>query len=161
MRWFVMDDCFVSIPVCSLSCLVLRSSSFVVPFDKITDCDIEEPAGNTCICITNVLSTVNVDTASSGTEGKKELKLAGLKDPHSFKKLVWAMKRAQQQGASPMTAASIPASDRGLEVEEVSSLLREIRDELRVNNELLQNKQQGPEKSIASGGETEIREDNN
>ena len=37
-----------------------------MPFDKITDCDIEEPAGATCCCIENVLSKVNIDTASSG-----------------------------------------------------------------------------------------------
>ena len=44
----------------------------------------------------NVLSRVTVDTASSGTknDGKwVELNLAGLKDPHGFKKVVWAMKR--------------------------------------------------------------------
>ena len=46
----------------------------------------------------NVLSRVTVDTASSGTKNENglvqhELNLAGLKDPHGFKKLVWAMKR--------------------------------------------------------------------
>merc|ERR1712232_1477947 len=75
--------------------------SKTVPFDKITDCDIEEPAGNSCFCVPNILFTVNIDTASSGTEGRKELKLAGLKDPHSFKKLVWAMKRAQRDASAP------------------------------------------------------------
>mmetsp|Transcript_97225 Transcript_97225/g.145680 ORF Transcript_97225/g.145680 Transcript_97225/m.145680 type:complete len:300 (-) Transcript_97225:71-970(-) len=153
-------------PCCwGLQCTDQGKSSKTVPFDKITDCDIEEPAGNTCFCITNVLSTVNVDTASSGTEGKKELKLAGLKDPHSFKKLVWAMKRAQQQGSTMATAASIPVSDKRLEVagtdKEVAMLLREIRDELRINNELLQNKQPCPEKATPPAGESEIREDNN
>jgi hypothetical protein len=77
---------------------------------------------------------VNVDTASSGTEGKKELKLAGLKDPHSFKKLVWAMKRSQQGLApAPMQIANHDAGNQ----EDVTSLLKEIRDELRTNNELL------------------------
>merc|ERR1712154_44572 len=61
-------------------------SSKTVPFDKITDCDIEEPAGNSCFCVKNVLATVNVDTASSG-QGERELKISGLKDPHGFKKL--------------------------------------------------------------------------
>mmetsp|Transcript_31085 Transcript_31085/g.31608 ORF Transcript_31085/g.31608 Transcript_31085/m.31608 type:complete len:122 (-) Transcript_31085:751-1116(-) len=107
----------------------------IVPFDKITDCDIEEPAGNSCLCVPNILCTVNVDTASSGTEGRKELKLTGLKDPHSFKKLVWAMKRSQQ-GSAP--ASTNMVADRGdASSEEVSSLLIEIRDELRVNNQLL------------------------
>ena len=44
----------------------------------------------------NVLSRVTVDTASSGTKNDGmwvELNLVGLKDPHGFKKVVWAMKR--------------------------------------------------------------------
>jgi len=91
------------------------------------------------------LSTVNVDTASSGgAEGRKELKLAGLKDPHSFKKLVWAMKRAQRDApAPPGRNGLVETMDRGISNngEEVALLLREIRDELRVNNSLLQNNQ--------------------
>jgi len=126
-------------PCCwGLPCSDKGKSSKTVPFDKITDCDIEEPAGNSCLCVPNILCTVNVDTASSGTEGRKELKLTGLKDPHSFKKLVWAMKRSQQ-GSAP--ASTNMVADRGAggnaSSEEVSSLLREIRDELRVNNQLL------------------------
>jgi len=109
----------------------------IVPFDKITDCDIEEPAGNSCFCVPNILFTVNVDTASSGTEGRKELKLTGLKDPHSFKKLVWAMKRSQQ-GSAPAPANMEASRGASSSSEEVASLLREIRDELRVNNQLLQ-----------------------
>merc|ERR1712137_906668 len=62
------------------------------------------------------------------------------KDPHSFKKLVWAMKRSQQQG---MRAPSLNAlTDRGVGAatgaggnnEDVALLLREIRDEFRRNN---------------------------
>jgi len=121
-------------PSCwGLPCSDKGKSSKTVPFDKITDCDIEEPAGNSCLCVPNILCTVNVDTASSGTEGRKELKLAGLKDPHSFKKLVWAMKRSQQ-GSAP--ASTDMVADRGAGGD-TESLLREIRDELRVNNQLL------------------------
>jgi hypothetical protein len=115
-----------------------------VPFDKITDCDIGEPAGNTCLCIANVLTVVNVDTASSGTEGKKELKIAGLKDPHSFKQLVWAMKRSQHGGMAFAQSApsALAMADRHLQQsgadEDVATLLRDIRDELRQNNDLLQ-----------------------
>ena len=106
----------------------------------ITDCNIEEPAGNSCIVVRNVLTTVNVDTASSGMEGKKELRLAGLKDAHSFKRLVWAMKRAQ--GGNQLnprilqqaTLASDDAETASNSDENVSTLLREIRDELRQNN---------------------------
>lgn len=116
-----------------------------VPFAQITDCEIQEPAGNTCIVVRNVLTTVSIDTASSGTEGKKELRLAGLKDAHAFKRLVWAMKRAQgnpmnaygaNQGASALTSSAVEATSGD---GSVSALLREIRDELRQNNDLLKN----------------------
>lgn len=117
-------------------------SSKTVPFDKITDCDIAEPAGNSCLCVPNILTTVNVDTASSGAgaEGRKELKLAGLKDPHSFKKLVWAMKRSQRGSSAAPPSFNAVMADRGQGNggEEVAVLLREIRDELRANNDRLQ-----------------------
>lgn len=123
-------------------------TSKTVPFDKITDCDIEEPAGNSCLCVPNILTIINVDTASSGGVGeggqqRHELKLAGLKDPHSFKKLVWAMKRSQQQGIRAPTMNAF-MTDRGAVAaggnnEDVALLLREIRDELRQNNSLLRN----------------------
>lgn len=129
-----------------LSCTDAGRSSKTVPYDKITDCDIEEPAGNTCLCIANVLTTVNIDTASSGGPGNhKELKITGLKDPVGFKKLVWAMKRHNAtMGLSqhqPILAESMHrgGDDNGKpdqtsptqEGESISLLLREIRDELR------------------------------
>ena len=127
-----------------LSCTDAGRSSKTVPYDKITDCDIEEPAGNTCLCIPNVLTTVKIDTASSGGPGNhKELKISGLKDPVGFKKLVWAMKR-HNNGLSqhqPILAESMHRGneDNGKpdqtsptqEGESISLLLREIRDELR------------------------------
>lgn len=131
-----------------LSCTDAGRSSKTVPYDKITDCDIEEPAGNTCLCIPNVLTTVNIDTASSGGPGNhKELKITGLKDPVGFKKLVWAMKRHNAAngghglGQQPIMAESMHRGDGGSEAghrpshgqegESISLLLREIRDELR------------------------------
>ena len=112
----------------------LFASCLVVPFDKITDCDVTEPAGNECFCIKRILSTVNIDTASSGGPEKgPELRIVGLKDPHGFKKLVWAMKRAAPSGYG--------MNDRG-DGTEMASLLREIRDELKENNELLRGMQQ-------------------
>jgi len=45
-------------------------NSKTVPFDKITDCDMEEPAGNSLLIVPNVLMVVNINTALSGTEGK-------------------------------------------------------------------------------------------
>lgn len=129
---------------CGLSCTDAGKSSKTVPFDKITDCDVQEPAGATCCCVENVLSTVTVDTASSGGAGgdagpRHELALAGLREPHKFKKLVWAMKRANATGqavplVSPGANVSVPPSfntmDRGMSNEETIAILRDIRTEL-------------------------------
>eukprot|EP00548_Thalassiothrix_antarctica_P014585 CAMPEP_0194177088 /NCGR_PEP_ID=MMETSP0154-20130528/10937_1 /TAXON_ID=1049557 /ORGANISM="Thalassiothrix antarctica, Strain L6-D1" /LENGTH=293 /DNA_ID=CAMNT_0038891563 /DNA_START=48 /DNA_END=925 /DNA_ORIENTATION=+ len=146
-----------------LSCCDVGKSSKTIPFDKITDCDIHEPAGNTCLCIPNVLTTVIVDTASSGTEIKiHEGMVSGLKDPFAFKKLVWAMKRAKETGGSLFAyrAPNVVSTTKTTEVElsnitrkdiddleqaaadctnnhEIPNLLRDIRDELKQNNELL------------------------
>jgi len=85
--------------LCGLQCSDAGKESKTVPFDKLTDCDVTEPAGNACVCcIENILYTVNVDTASSGQvspEGvvRHELSLVGLKRPLEFKRAVWAMKR--------------------------------------------------------------------
>lgn len=127
--------------------------SKTVPFDKITDCDIVEPAGNECICIPRVLMKVIVDTASSsGT--KHDLAISGLKDPHAFKQLVWAMKRARRTAdTSVPPATSSMLMERGTTTSSqqqgsssadaagVATLLQEIRDELRANNTLLRNMQ--------------------
>jgi hypothetical protein len=68
--------------------------SKTVPFDKITDCDVQEPAGASCCgLVPNILYTVNVDTASTSTG--HELSIVGLKDPYAFKDLVWKMKRGE------------------------------------------------------------------
>lgn len=89
--------------LCGFSCTDAGKKSKTVPYDKLTDCDIEEPAGNACLCcVKNTLTTVNIDTASSGGAGTPEnpggfheLVLVGLKDPHAFKRAVWAMKRGE------------------------------------------------------------------
>ena len=114
-----------------------------MPFDKITDCGVVEPAGNECLCIPRVLFKVRIDTASSSKD-QHELVLAGLKNPHEFKKLVWAMKRTQQQTTSTQQPnalemmRSMPALAEGGNAaigEDITTLLKEIRDELRQNNE--------------------------
>jgi hypothetical protein len=121
-----------------LPCTDAGKSSKTVPFDKITDCDIEEPAGNTCLVIPNVLTVVNIDTASSG-QGRHELQISGLNDARRFKRLVWAMKRAR--GMTAAAPAALEMMSRGGDTDssayEMASLLREIRDELRQNNNLL------------------------
>ena len=127
-----------------LSCTDAGKVSKTVPYDMITDCDVEEPAGNACLCcIPRVLATVHVDTASSGgPEHRHELKLSGLKDPIGFKRLVWAMKRHNRAGAdagtgtgtgtgSGVAAQAMDRGGMGGEPESVALLLREIRDELR------------------------------
>jgi len=115
-----------------------------IPFDKITDCDLIEPAGACCCCITRVLYTLVIDTGSSGSErNRHELELQGIKNPTSFKNLVWAVKRNSRllTALSPTTATLVGqqeqmSSSPGL-WEGVDGLLREIRDELRENNALL------------------------
>ena len=117
----------------------LFACDFAVPFAKITDFDIVEPAGNECIFIPRVLFKVRIDTASSGN-GNRELVPAGLKDPHSFQKLVWAMKRNSGRNHAPKEepAASQVGFQNGNESNTIATLLTEIRDELRNNNATLQ-----------------------
>jgi hypothetical protein len=95
-----------------------------------------EPAGNTCICTPQTLYSVHLKTASSD-RNRNELNIQGLKDPHSFKKLVWAMKRATTGGATSSLPEALTMVDRGSDnnTDEVATLLREIRDELRQQKE--------------------------
>jgi hypothetical protein len=131
--------------LCGMSCTDRGKMSKTVPFDKITDCDVTEPAGATCCCVQNVLSVVHVDTASSGVNPNggmtHELVLAGLKEPKKFKQLVWAMKRAQAQsgqGTGSSFGMSSPglsmSMNRGFGNEETNSILREIHSELKELN---------------------------
>lgn len=127
---------------CGLSFTDRGKESKTVPYDKITDCDVQEPAGAACCCcVPNVLSKVHVDTASSGGRGQDgvqahELSLVGLKYANEFKQAVWSMKR----GALPANTAvplgsgifSAPAQD-----QMSTALLTEIRDELRDLNQHL------------------------
>ena len=78
---------------CRLDCQDVGKVSKTVPYDKMTDCDIEEPAGSAgpcCYLVPRVLHTVHVDTASSGAikeEGvTHELTIRGLVDPEGFKR---------------------------------------------------------------------------
>lgn len=136
--------------------------SKTLPFDKITDCDIVEPAGSVCLCIPRVLMTVNVDTASSGGDGKRvELSLVGLKEAHKFKQLVWGMKRSSRGGGNAYAAPQAQEiAERGLVTsqqapggeDKMEFLLRGIRDELRENNNLLREIKEG--KSEPQGATT-------
>jgi hypothetical protein len=38
----------------------------MVPYDRLQDVEVDEPAGNSCFCVRNVISTVKVQTAAGG-----------------------------------------------------------------------------------------------
>jgi hypothetical protein len=116
-----------------------------------------EPAGNTCLCIVNTLHQVHVDTASSSPSQNNcqhDLTIAGLHNPQAFKKLVLAMKRANNVPSAPRGNTVL---DRGLDAaetnpssEDVATLLRDIRDELRQHNEALRGMHQNNDAASSS-----------
>jgi hypothetical protein len=85
---------------CRLECQQQGKVSKTIPYDKMTDCDVEEPAGSSgccCMLVPNTLTMVNVDTASGNREsGGHELSLKGLVASEEFKRDVWQMKRGEQ-----------------------------------------------------------------
>jgi hypothetical protein len=106
---------------CRLDCQEVGKVSKTVPYDKMTDCDIEEPAGSSgccCYLVPNTLHVVHIDTASSGVvavEGKAavqrhELTLRGLVDAEGFKRDVWAMKRGEVVDGVNGTVAPLAVS---------------------------------------------------
>lgn len=107
---------------CRLDCQERGRTSKTIPFDKMTDCDIEEPAGSVgacCYLVPRTFKVVHVDTASSGfvassSDGpaveKHELTLRGLKDPDLFKSDVWAMKRGEPVDGVDGTVAPMAVS---------------------------------------------------
>jgi len=96
---------------CRSECQQQGKVSKTVPYDKMTDCDVEEPAGSSGNClmlVANTLHVVNVDTASS--HGGHELTLVGLVAPEEFKKDVWQMKRGEQVAGVSGTVAPMAVS---------------------------------------------------
>eukprot|EP00408_Alexandrium_pacificum_P021088 CAMPEP_0171186402 /NCGR_PEP_ID=MMETSP0790-20130122/16794_1 /TAXON_ID=2925 /ORGANISM="Alexandrium catenella, Strain OF101" /LENGTH=248 /DNA_ID=CAMNT_0011651445 /DNA_START=53 /DNA_END=799 /DNA_ORIENTATION=- len=136
--------------LCGLSCSDRGKESKTVPYDKITDCDVQEPAGTACCCcIQRVLSQVTVDTASSGNKDgvpRHELVLGGLRYPNEFKQAVWSMKRGEVPAATqvpmvPGAAGTYGACATAPTQDTMStSLLTEIRDELHELNAYLRSK---------------------
>lgn len=104
--------------LCRLNCQEVGKVSKTVPFDKMTDCDIQEPAGaEGCCCalVPRTLKVVHVDTASSGVVQTEngllhELTLRGLVDPDGFKNDVWAMKRGEPVDGVDGTVAPMAVS---------------------------------------------------
>lgn len=125
---------------CGMSWSDVGKESKTVPYDKITDCDVQEPAGAACCCcVPRVLSVVQVDTASSGTtkEGRPvhELELKGLKNASEFKQAVWGMKRGQAPPGTVLPLGARLGAAIPQQMEMMSSpLLVELRDELRELN---------------------------
>jgi len=98
---------------CRCECQRQGRVSKTIPYDKITDCDVDEPAGSSgpvCCLVPNVLHVVNIDTASSGG-GSHELQLVGLRDPHAFKRAVWAMKRGEVDIARTGTLGKVTGKE--------------------------------------------------
>merc|ERR1719316_642287 len=126
-----------------LHCCDQGKESKTVPYDKITDCDVQEPAGTACCCcVPRVLSAVHVDTASSGQSRdgppKHELDLHGLHYAAEFKKAVWAMKRGE---APPNAAVPLQQGMQSAPGQQSmnTEVLVEIRDELRKLNAQIAN----------------------
>jgi len=125
---------------CGLPCSDKGKESKTVPYDKITDCDVQEPAGAACCCFINrVLYEVHVDTASSGP-GKEghahELELSRLRFANEFKLAVWAIKRGEvpANASMPMGPRAQQLGAAPLQDQMSTHLLTEIRDELRQLN---------------------------
>lgn len=126
--------------MCGLVCTDVGRYSKTVPFDKITDCDVYEPAGMTCCCIRNTLSTVVVDTASSSNgSNNHELILRGLEDAHAMKRTVWDMKR-RQSGLGGYASAGMAKEAGPEQMKMTNQLLVEIREEMRALNQHLRSR---------------------
>jgi len=127
--------------MCGLSFTDRGKESKTVPYDKITDCDVQEPAGTAFCCfIPNVLTHIHVDTASSGRGGGHELVIQGLKDANEFKQAVWEMKRSDLPKTSAQGAGQrVPVQAQMQQTE----LLTDIRDLLLKLNENIQNQNKG------------------
>jgi len=91
---------------CRCDCQEVGRTSQTVPYDKITDCDVEEPAGAEGSCLMLVprtMYTFNVSTANG-----EAVSLWGIDAPYELKKDVWSMKRGQ--GIAGVEMSSIAPS---------------------------------------------------
>lgn len=145
----------LGLPICDIG-----RQSRLVPFEKIKTVDLLEPrsSGAFLYCIPHVLDTVIIDTIATGSraydEGAivQELEITGLKKAHAFQKLVLAMKKRvrgtrlcidnlpydpPEIAPGPMVQQQRNRIDGDYHEEGVGGILKEIRDELRHNNELL------------------------
>jgi hypothetical protein len=103
-----------------------------IPFDRINSLEITDEAPNTCVCIVSPLSTVEI---KSGEAKQQDLIILGLQDPHVFRKAVLALKNYYHPPEASLTQAmAIVERDTQSTSDNVTSLLREVRDELRLQN---------------------------
>jgi len=155
------------------SCTDAERTVKMIPFENISNCVVQEPSGNTCCLIVNILTTVKIDLQTN------QFCIVGLRNPRAFLRLLWAMKHnhAVQVGAlmgapilqqtvydaviSQTNDTAATTSTTGGDPIEVTNLLREIRDELREHNTLYQsirNNQQMMDRNIATIDENAIEE---
>ena len=89
---------------CRLQCQDEGRSSQTVPYDKITDCDVEEPAGTVTgisPCLPREAHGVRVQRRHGERPGvpataiPHDSILRGIDAPYELKKDVWSMKRGQ------------------------------------------------------------------
>ena len=91
---------------CRLASQMQGRTSQTIPYDKISDCDVEEPAGaEGCPCYL-VERTMDELTVATGTS---RFTLTGLDAPYELKKDVWSMKRGQGIEAVDMDAVAAVA----------------------------------------------------
>lgn len=98
---------------CRLACQDEGRSSQTVPYDKITDCDVEEPAGSEgcpCLLVKRTEYTFNVATANGPAFHSLTTRgLRGIDAPYELKKDVWSMKRGQGIAGVDTAAAVAPS----------------------------------------------------
>lgn len=125
---------------CRCQCSQAGRTSKTVPFDKITDCDIHEPAGASgpFCSVPNVITRIIIDTASSGVSSdgivRHELIIEGLKDPRGFKDMVWQMK---QNFSSAKGSAPTAVQDMKRTVDHQSETINLLREQNRLHEEQL------------------------
>ena len=91
---------------CRLASQMQGRTSQTIPYDKISDCDVEEPAGAEgcpCYLVERTMDELTVATSTS------RFTLTGLDAPYELKKDVWSMKRGQGIESVDMDAVAAVA----------------------------------------------------
>lgn len=85
------------------------------------------------------MNVVNINVLGR-LDGQHEHTITGLQNPDAFKKLLWAMKRRNATASIDVAnvMVAVDAAAAGVSSQDVAALLRDIRDELRQHNAVLQ-----------------------